>query len=80
MNVQLAKGEQALVRGGRCASDILIRRSMFSVRCSMFKLLHLKFRPSFHNTLKIRTQVRSSKIILLIENIYHGATRKCTEF
>ncbi len=31
---------------------ILIRRSMLSVQCSMFKLLHLKLRTSFHNTSK----------------------------
>jgi len=35
-------------------------RSTLNVRCSMFKLLHLKLRLNLHITLKLCIQVRSS--------------------
>ena len=57
-------------------SDILIRRSTLSVRCSMFKLLHLKSRPSFHNSLKIHTQVRSSEIRVYLGDFLESGSIK----
>ena len=47
---------------GEAWSAFHIRRSTLNVRCSMFKLLHLKLRLNLHITLKLRIQVRSSEI------------------